>query len=185
MRSALISDAEAQRRLEASTSGLADTTPMVSARTILSLGQKRVFLVAALVIVASVIVAPTATVIGLITVITAAYVAVSVYRVVLFVKSADPGVVLTVTDAQARATPDADLPVYTGPGAHVPRDGDDRESPGKIEPNRSTHTIGWISRSWWKRMTMAQLPRWPVPTPVTTLSSSWFLPANHGPNLRP
>jgi glycosyltransferase XagB len=113
VRSALISDSEAQLRLEESTSGLADTTPMVSARTILSLGQKRALLVAALVLVASVIVAPTATVIGLITVVTAAYVAVSVYRVVLFVKSADPGVVVTVTDAQARATPDADLPFYT------------------------------------------------------------------------
>src|ERR1700722_12883607 len=63
--------------------------------------------------VVGLIVWPTQTVIVLVAVVTLAYVAVSGYRIVLFVTSARPGVVVAVSDEQAGGTADVDLPVYT------------------------------------------------------------------------
>jgi len=113
VRRAAIGDSEARLRLEASVSGLADKVPFVSARAILSQGQRRALLGTLVVVIGGVVVWPTQTVIALVAVITVAYVLVSGYRIVLFVRSARPGVVVVVSDEQARATVDGDLPLYT------------------------------------------------------------------------
>ena len=113
MRQTLIGDDEAQLRLDASISGLADKVPFVSARAILSRGQRLVLLAALSLIVVGVLLSVRDTAIVLLSLITAVYIAVTVYRIVLFVRSARPGVVLTVSDAEARAVADADLPLYT------------------------------------------------------------------------
>lgn len=113
MRGASISDSEERLRLEASVSGLAEKVPFVSARAILSKGQRSVLAVTFLLAVVGLVVWPTQTVIALVAVVTVAYVAVSGYRIVLFVTSARPGVTVVVSDEQARATADIDLPLYS------------------------------------------------------------------------
>ncbi len=113
MRRAAISDTEARLRLEASVSGLADRVPFVSARAILSRGQRIALLAFLAILVGGLVVGPTQTIIALVAVITVAYVSVSGYRIVLFVRSARPGVVVVVSDEQARSTADDDLPLYT------------------------------------------------------------------------
>jgi len=113
VRRALIGDSEARLRLDASVSGLAEKQPFVSARAILSRGQRSVLLTLLLVIVISAVFWPAPTIIAVVAVVTVAYVSVAGYRIVLFVRSARPGVVITVSDAQARVTADADLPLYS------------------------------------------------------------------------
>jgi cellulose synthase/poly-beta-1,6-N-acetylglucosamine synthase-like glycosyltransferase len=106
-------DSEAQLRLEASVSGLADKEPFVSARAILSKGQRRACVAFVALLVIGLIVSAISTCIALVTVITLAYVAVTGYRIALFVRSVRPGVIIDVSDAQARETADDDLPLYT------------------------------------------------------------------------
>jgi cellulose synthase/poly-beta-1,6-N-acetylglucosamine synthase-like glycosyltransferase len=113
VRRALVSDSEARLRLEASVSGLAEKAPFVSARAILSRGQRTVVLTFLLLIVIGVVVWPAPTIIALVALITIAYVSVSGYRIVLFVRSARPGVAIVVSDSEARAAADSDLPVYS------------------------------------------------------------------------
>ena len=108
-----MSDSEAQLRLEASVSGLAEKVPFVSARATLSTGQRRVLLGALLVIVVAGVAWTVPTLIALISVVTVAYIAVAGYRIVLFVKSARPDVMVVVGDDEVRAMADAELPVYT------------------------------------------------------------------------
>jgi cellulose synthase/poly-beta-1,6-N-acetylglucosamine synthase-like glycosyltransferase len=108
-----MSDSEARLRLEASVSGLADKEPFVSARAILSKGQRRACVALVLLIAIGLTVSSLFTCIALVTVITVAYVAVAGYRIALFVRSARPGVIIEVSDAQARETADGDLPAYT------------------------------------------------------------------------
>jgi cellulose synthase/poly-beta-1,6-N-acetylglucosamine synthase-like glycosyltransferase len=113
VRRALIGDSEARLRLVASVSGLADKEPRLSARAILSKGQRNGIIAVLALIVVGLVFEPKDTVIVLLAVITVAYIAISVYRIVLFIRSTRPGVLVQVSDAQARATADDDLPVYT------------------------------------------------------------------------
>ncbi len=109
----MIGDSEAQLRLEASVSGLADRAPFVSARAVLSRGQRRILLAVLVLIVIGLTLSTIPTVIALVAIITLAYVAVAIYRIVLFVRSVRPGVVVVVSDEQAREMADADLPAYS------------------------------------------------------------------------
>jgi cellulose synthase/poly-beta-1,6-N-acetylglucosamine synthase-like glycosyltransferase len=113
MRFLAVKDDEARLRLAASVDGLAAQTPVVSARRLLSVGQRRGLLVVLVVVVASFVLWPLATATAIASFITALYLSMVVYRIVLFVRSTKSDVVLTVSDEEARAVPDHGLPTYT------------------------------------------------------------------------
>ena len=113
MRSAKIHEAEAQLRLNASVSGLAETAPLVSARSLFSRRQWRFFAALAAVLVLLAIVELIDLVIVCVGTITLVYLAMVTYRFTLFVRSSKTDVVLTITDEEARQYPDELLPDYT------------------------------------------------------------------------
>jgi len=113
VRSAKIHEAEAQLRLNASVSGLAETAPLVSARSLFSRRQWRFFAALAAVLVLLAIVEPIDLVIVCVGTITLVYLAMVTYRFTLFVRSSKTDVVLTITDEEARQYPDELLPDYT------------------------------------------------------------------------
>ena len=113
MRSAKIHEAEAQLRLNASVSGLAETAPLVSARSLFSRRQWRFFAALAAALVLLAIVEPIDLVIVCVGTITLVYLAMVTYRFTLFVRSSKTDVVLTITDEEARQYPDELLPDYT------------------------------------------------------------------------
>lgn len=104
---------EARLRLEASISGLAERAPDFSARRVVTRGQRQVFLAAAGLTLVGVLLAPINATIGLIGVVTFFYLGATCFRVFLFARSTNPGLVERVTDEEARAVPDGDLPIYT------------------------------------------------------------------------
>ena len=106
-------DAEAGLRLAASISGLADRVPEVSVRTLIPVGQRRVFLLLFVAAIAGLVVAPVTTLMAIAGVVTVVYAICIVYRTYLFVRSNRSGVAEVVTDADARSVSDAELPTYT------------------------------------------------------------------------
>jgi len=113
VRSAKIHEAEAQLRLNASVSGLAETAPLVSARSLFSRRQWRFFAALAATLVLLAVVEPIDLVIVCVGTITLVYLAMVTYRFTLFVRSSKTDVVLTITDEEARQYPDELLPDYT------------------------------------------------------------------------
>jgi len=113
VRSVAIQDSEANLRLRASISGLADRAPMISARTLLSEGQLRFFMGLGVAAVIGLLISPIKTVIAFTAVVTVLYLLAVTYRFVLFLRSARSDVVVRISDEEARAFPDAELPVYT------------------------------------------------------------------------
>ena len=113
MRQAIVKEQEAQLRLEASISGLADKVPLVSARRLLSLGQRRVLLSVGGVIVIGLIFWTLLTAQILAGLITVVYCFGICYRVVLWRRSIGDDTVELVSDEEARSVPDDRLPVYT------------------------------------------------------------------------
>lgn len=122
MRSTEIHEAEAQLRLDASVSGLAEKSPTVSARSLFSRGQRRLFLALALVLLVACVVEPIYFVTALASVATVVYLTMVSFRFILFVRSTKTDVVQNVSDDEARAVPDELLPVYTVliPAFHEP-----------------------------------------------------------------
>ncbi len=108
-----MSEEEADLRLRASVDGLADRVPGVSAQRILSGGQRRVGIALAAIIVVGLVVDTVLTVSILVSVITVFYVAAIIYRLALFRASNGDNTTEIVSDEEARAVPDEDLPVYT------------------------------------------------------------------------
>ncbi len=108
-----MSEEEARLRLEASISGLADLEPVVSARRLLSRGQRNTLLGLAALIVVGGVVDLITTVTVIVSIITVFYIAAIVYRVLLFRASNQPGTCEVVGDIEARSVPDWELPVYT------------------------------------------------------------------------
>jgi cellulose synthase/poly-beta-1,6-N-acetylglucosamine synthase-like glycosyltransferase len=109
-------------RLDEAVNGLRRATPELSAQVLLTPPQRiaLVAMVAATTLAALLDLRST-----LITLLAAAnvlYLAAGAYRVVLFVAGLRPGSVITVSDAEARAIADADLPIYTVllPAYHEP-----------------------------------------------------------------
>jgi cellulose synthase/poly-beta-1,6-N-acetylglucosamine synthase-like glycosyltransferase len=88
-------------------------SPDLSAASTLARGQRRRLLLAGIAALAVLAVAPVATLTVLIGLITVAYIAAFAYRVRMFRLSLRGTDVLTVSDEEARALPDAELPVYT------------------------------------------------------------------------
>jgi cellulose synthase/poly-beta-1,6-N-acetylglucosamine synthase-like glycosyltransferase len=106
-------DAEAQLRLQASISGLAVKAPTVSVRRLLSRGQRRFMIGLAVLLILGLAFSVVDTVTAIVAVVTGLYLICIVYRAYLFVRSTRAEVSEIVTDEEARAVPDADLPTYT------------------------------------------------------------------------
>ncbi len=106
-------EAESSLRLEASTSGLADRVPLLSARSLVSKGQRNVLLSLAVLLIVGLVVNISATVSVVIGLITLAYVGAVLYRVYLFMRSTRRDVVEIVSDEEALAVSEEDLPLYT------------------------------------------------------------------------
>lgn len=106
-------EAEADLRLEASISGLADRVPGVSVRRLLTSGQRRYLISVAALTVLGLVVSAVDTLIAIVGIVTLVYVVCMFYRVYLFVRSTREDVSEVVTDEEARAVPDSALPTYT------------------------------------------------------------------------
>jgi cellulose synthase/poly-beta-1,6-N-acetylglucosamine synthase-like glycosyltransferase len=104
---------EAELRLEASTSGLADRAPQVSARSLISRGQRNFFIGLVLVLLIGLVINAQITVTVVIAYATLAYVVAVLYRVDLFLRSSRSDATEVVTDEEALLVPDSELPFYT------------------------------------------------------------------------
>jgi cellulose synthase/poly-beta-1,6-N-acetylglucosamine synthase-like glycosyltransferase len=113
VRTSLMSTEEADLRLKAAVSGLADRVPGVSAQRILSDRQRKVGIAAIVVVLLGLIVDAVVTVSIIVSIITLFYVAAIIYRLVLFRASNGPSTTEVVSDEEARAVPDDELPIYT------------------------------------------------------------------------
>jgi cellulose synthase/poly-beta-1,6-N-acetylglucosamine synthase-like glycosyltransferase len=113
MKPTLMDEAESQLRLQASTSGLADQVPLVSARTLVTKGQRSFFIGLALVVVLGLFLSDRITLIIVIALFTLAYLVAVVYRVNLYLRSSQTDAVEIVTDEEALSVPDGELPMYT------------------------------------------------------------------------
>ena len=113
MRRVLMPPAEASLRLEASTNGLANRVPGVSARRVLSFGQLigivLLFGLFFVILVASPVLAVTI----FVSFVTVLYVIAIIYRTYLYLRSTRSDVVEKISDEEARAFPEAELPFYT------------------------------------------------------------------------
>jgi glycosyltransferase XagB len=106
-------EAESQLRLEASTSGLADRVPLVSARSLVSRGQRNFLIGLVLVSVIGLVLSARITFTVILAFFTLVYVVAVVYRVYLFMRSSRSDSVEIVSDEEALRVPEADLPFYT------------------------------------------------------------------------
>jgi glycosyltransferase XagB len=105
--------AESQLRLEASTSGLADRVPLVSARSLVSKGQRNFIIGLLLFIVVGLVLSVRITFTLILAFFTLVYLMAVVYRVYLYLRSARSDGVEVVSDEEALRVPEADLPFYT------------------------------------------------------------------------
>jgi cellulose synthase/poly-beta-1,6-N-acetylglucosamine synthase-like glycosyltransferase len=108
-----MSEPESKLRLEASTSGLADRVPLVSARRLFSKGQRNFIVGLFSVIVLGLVLSVRITLIVILAIFTLTYLVAVVYRVFLFVRSSRADAVEVVTDEEALSIPERDLPFYT------------------------------------------------------------------------
>jgi len=108
-----MTEEEADLRLQASIAGLATRVPGVSAQRILSRQQRIVGISAILAVIICCVIDLVVTVSVLVSIITVFYVAAIVYRLVLFRASNRPQTTEVISDEEARAVPDSELPVYT------------------------------------------------------------------------
>ncbi|MGZ4796299.1 MAG: glycosyltransferase family 2 protein [Acidimicrobiia bacterium] len=113
MRVRYVEAASARDRLAWASSGLLRTRPDLSAARPLDRGQRRGLLVVGLAVVLAFVVATRPTLIALVSLVTAVYAAATVYRVMLLRAALRSDATVHVTDDDARAVPDAELPVYT------------------------------------------------------------------------
>ena len=100
-------------RLGASISGFADRAPLLSARSLVSRGQRNLLIGLLIVIVIGLILSVRLTVIAIIAVFTLLYLIAVVYRAYLFTRSSKNDALEIVTDEEALSVPDAELPYYT------------------------------------------------------------------------
>ena len=106
-------EVEAKMRLDASISGFADRVPLLSARRLVSRGQ-RYFLIGLLIVIVSALVADTRfTLTAIVAVLTLLYLTAVVYRAFLFTRSSMTNALEIVTDEEALRVPEAELPSYT------------------------------------------------------------------------
>ena len=104
---------EAELRLEASISGLAERVPQVSARTLLSQGQRNLLIGILAALVIGLVLDVRVTLIVVIALATLAYLVAVFYRAYLFKRSMEEDAVEVVTDEEALSVPESELPFYT------------------------------------------------------------------------
>jgi glycosyltransferase XagB len=93
--------------------GAVELPPELTAASILDRRQRRFLVVLELVVLLALVVAPLPTLIAVMTVTTIAYLATVVHRVLITHRSLHSSEMVRVSDAEARAIPDSDLPMYT------------------------------------------------------------------------
>ncbi len=108
-----MSEAEAQLRLQASTSGLADRVPLVSARSLLTPRQRFGLIGLLIAVVIGAVLNMRLTVIVIIGWATLSYVVAVIYRAYLFMRSSKVDALEMVTDEEALIVPESELPSYT------------------------------------------------------------------------
>ena len=100
-------------RLEASTSGLADRVPLVSARSLFTPGQRNGVLGLLIAVVIGLVLDAILTVALIIAVFTLGYLITVLYRSYLFTRSSKTDALEIVTDEEALIISDTELPFYT------------------------------------------------------------------------
>jgi cellulose synthase/poly-beta-1,6-N-acetylglucosamine synthase-like glycosyltransferase len=108
-----MSEDESTLRLEASVSGFADRVPLMSARSLLSRGQRNTLIGLLVLIVIGLILSVRVTITVLVACLTLAYVIAVIYRAYLFSRSTKGDALVIVSDEEALSVPDSELPFYT------------------------------------------------------------------------
>lgn len=108
-----MSESEAQLRLHASTSGLADRVPLLSARSLITKGQRNAVIGLLIVLVFALVLNVRLTVIVLVGLATLSYLVAVIYRFYLFIRSSKSDALEIVTAEEALLVPDSELPFYT------------------------------------------------------------------------
>src|SRR5579859_7706118 len=108
-----MSEAEAQMRLQASISGLADRVPLVSARSLITSAQRNTLIGLVIVLIIGAVLDLRLTMIVLVGLATLFYVAAVCYRTYLFNRSSKVGALEIVTDEEALLVPEFELPFYS------------------------------------------------------------------------
>jgi cellulose synthase/poly-beta-1,6-N-acetylglucosamine synthase-like glycosyltransferase len=104
---------EAELRLEASISGFADRVPLMSARNLVSPGQRNFLIGLLIATVIGLVLSVRLTITAIIAVFTLLYLVAVIYRAYLFTRSSKSDALEIVTDEQALIVPDSELPFYT------------------------------------------------------------------------
>jgi cellulose synthase/poly-beta-1,6-N-acetylglucosamine synthase-like glycosyltransferase len=117
-----VDSAVTARRLNWSIDGLANASPHLSSKALLSRRQRKLIIGTLVILGASALFDLVDTFIALLSVVTAIYIAVTINRVVLYARAWHERNVEGITDEEARATPDNGLPVYSVlvPAYHEP-----------------------------------------------------------------
>jgi cellulose synthase/poly-beta-1,6-N-acetylglucosamine synthase-like glycosyltransferase len=108
-----VDESQVAQRLDWSIEGLARSSPELSAKVLLARSQRNVLVAAVLVTLTSCVFDLVDSLIGILSIVTAIYVAVTVNRVVLFARAGHAQTVNAITEEEARAVPDDELPVYS------------------------------------------------------------------------
>jgi cellulose synthase/poly-beta-1,6-N-acetylglucosamine synthase-like glycosyltransferase len=104
---------EAELRLDASISGFADKVPLLSARNLVSRGQRNFLIGLLIATVIGLVLNVQLTITAIIAVFTLLYLVTVVYRAYLFTRSSKSNALEIVTDEEALIVPDSELPFYT------------------------------------------------------------------------
>ena len=113
MQPVAMDEVEAKLRLDASVSGLADRVPLLSARNLLTPGQRNGVIGLLVAIVIGLVLNALLTVTIIIAFFTLGYLIAVLYRAYLFTRSSKVDALEIVTDEEALSVPDAELPFYT------------------------------------------------------------------------
>jgi cellulose synthase/poly-beta-1,6-N-acetylglucosamine synthase-like glycosyltransferase len=108
-----MSEVEVGLRLDASISGFADRVPLMSARSLVSRGQRNFLIGLLLAVVIGLVLNDRFTVTVIVTFFILLYLIAVVYRAYLFTRSSKSDALEIVTDEEALIVPDSDLPFYT------------------------------------------------------------------------
>ena len=135
MQPVAMGEVEAELRLDASISGLADRMPQMSARTLLSRGQRNVLIGLLAAVVIGLVLNALETIIVVIACFTLMYLIAVVYRVYLFTRSSKSDALEIVSDEEALGVPDSELPFYTILLPVVPRSVGHHQADREPRPN--------------------------------------------------
>jgi len=106
-------EVEVEMRLDASISGFADRAPLMSARSLVSRGQRNFLIGLLIVIVIGLVLSVRLTITAIMVFFTLGYLIAVIYRACLFTRSSKSDALEIVTDEEALILPDSELPFYT------------------------------------------------------------------------